>query len=421
MIIEHIEVIPLHMPYQPGLDEHLARSGLLNFANQVTLYRVQLRGGAVGWGDQMGGPTPIDQFIGQSALAGLKHIVHPGIQMACYDAVGRALDLPAHALMGRQVRPRVPMAYWTADLPPHLWAQHARKAVELGYRVYKFKCRPWWDPLEQIEAVQEAVPPGFTFWLDFNGHLRETRQALPVLQALSRYDCVGGFESPIPQRDAAGYRQLRAKIDRPIAAHFGSGCCHVRSVPGFDPGVPANQQIKQGLCDSFVLGGADIEQVRHCAAVLQEARRPFWIQVIGSGLRAYWVAHLASVCSQAILSNLAAHTIWEPDLVAPLPMEAGWLAVPQGPGLGAEPNLEIVEQVRQTKSEPPPRRLTTVVYADGQRHHYGNDRLRHETHYLGSAPGFTPGIRLETRFDDGSTDFADLFRRSQEAPVVENC
>ena len=419
MIIEHIEAILLNMRYQPELTEHLARSGLLSFANQMTLYRVELRGGAVGWGDHMGAPTQVDQFIGQSAIAGLKAIRHPGVQMACYDAVGRALDLPAHALLGRQVRPRVPMAYWTADLPPELWARQALKAVELGYRVYKFKCRPWWDPIEQIKAVQAVVPQGFTFWLDFNGHLREARQALPVLKALSQYDCVGGFESPIPQRDAAGYRQLRAQLDRPIAAHFGSGCCHVRSVPGFDPGVPAQQQIEQGLCDGFVTGSSDVEQMHHYAAVLHEARRPFWIQVIGSGLRAYWVAHLASTCTQAVLSNLAAHTIWEPDLTAPLPMEAGWLSVPQGPGLGVEPDPAAVDQLRRTGPDASPRRLTTAVYADGQRHHFGNDRLRHETYYLGSAPGFAAGIRLETRFDDGSTDFDDLFRRSQEVPVVE--
>lgn len=38
--------------------------------------------------------------------------------MACYDAVGKALGVPAHALMGRQVRQHVPFAYWSIDLPP---------------------------------------------------------------------------------------------------------------------------------------------------------------------------------------------------------------------------------------------------------------------------------------------------------------
>ena len=173
-------------------------------ANQMTLYRVELEGGVVGYGDQMGSATDVDAFIGCNAVTGLVQIRHPGVQMACYDAVGKALGQPAHALMGRQVRARVPMAYWTADLPPDVWARQATRAVDLGYKVYKFKCRPWWDPIEQIERVAEVVPPGFSFWLDFNGHLREARQALPILEALSAYECVGGFESPIPQRDAEG-------------------------------------------------------------------------------------------------------------------------------------------------------------------------------------------------------------------------
>ena len=56
-----------------------------------------------------------------------------------------------------------------------------------------------------MAAVAEVVPEGFTCWLDFNGHLREVKQAKPILSQLEAFECVGGFESPLPQRDAAGY------------------------------------------------------------------------------------------------------------------------------------------------------------------------------------------------------------------------
>lgn len=416
MRITEIERIPLQVEFVPDLAPHMSRSG---HGGRITLYRVQLADGTVGYGEDVAEPADVTTYVGRDALAGLRHIPHSGVQMACYDAVGKTLGVPAHVLMGRQVRPRVPFAYWTIDLPPAVWAKQAARAVELGYRTYKFKCRPWWDPIEQIQAVADLVPAGFEFWLDFNGHLREARLALPILQELSQYDCVGGFESPIPQRDAAGYQRLRCKIDRPIAAHFGSGCCHVRSDPSYDRGVAAMTQIEQGLCDAFVFGGGDVETLRQQAGVAGEARKPFWIQTVGGGLRAAWVMHLASTCQQGTLSHLAAHEIWQQDVATPPQPVSGWVSVPDGPGLGVEVDEEAVESLRNAPPITVPRRITTVVYPDGVRWHFSGETQRHEAFYFGHLPGFVRGVRLALRDDDGSADFADLYERCQEAPVVE--
>lgn len=415
MIIQSIDVVPLNLHYTPELMAHMPRSA---HRGRLVLYRVHLADGTVGYGEEIGDPQDPAPYVGTDAVAGLRAIRHTGVQMACYDAVGKALGVPAHALMGRQVRSRVPFAYWTIDLPPDVWAAQAARAASLGYTVYKFKCRPWWDPVEQVARVAQAVPKGFTFWLDFNGHLREVRQALPVLQALAQYDCVGGFESPIPQRDAAGYRLLRQKIDRPIAAHFGSGCCHVRSDPGFDRGVPALTQIAEGLCDAFVFGGGDVETLRSQAAVAAEARIPFWIQTVGGGLRAAWVMHLASTCRQGTLSHLAAHEIWAEDVATPPRPTGGWVAVPDGPGLGVAVDEAAVARLQAGAPMAEPRRIAVVIYPDGTRWHFGSETQRHEAFYFGDLPGFVPGIRLEMREDDGSADFADLYARCATAPVM---
>lgn len=416
MIIKKIETIPLNLTLDPGIALHLSRS---SHTGKVALYRVHLDNGTVGYGEVVGEADDVSAFVGRDAVQGLRDIPHSGVQMACYDAVGKALGVPAHALMGRQVRPHVPYAYWSIDLPPDVFAAQAQRAAELGYRVYKYKCRPWWNPIEQIERASQVVPDGFQFWLDFNGHLRETRQALPILKKLAEFDCVGAFESPIPQRDAEGYKELRRKIDRPIAAHFGSGCCHVRSDPTYDRGTPALTQIAEKLCDGFVLSGSDVDSVRRHAAVAAEARIPFWIQTVGTGLRAAWVVHLASTCQQGLLSHLAAQNVWQRDIAAAPAVQNGWVDVPTEPGLGVALLEDRVEEYRNAPPIGSLRRISTVVYPDGLRAHFATEQQRHETFYFGNLPGFVPGIRLEVREDDQSQDFDELYTRCLTAPVVE--
>lgn len=417
MKIQAIEPIGLQMRYRAELAPHMLRSAS---RGKIVLYRLTLENGTVGYGEIVGEMDDVAQYVGRDALAGLRDIRHAGVQMACYDAVGKALNVPAHVLMGRQARPQIPFAYWTIDLPPDLWAHEIEHAAALGYTVYKFKYRPWWDPIEQIEAAAKVAPRGFTCWLDFNGHLREARLALPILQALSQYHCVGGFESPIPQRDIAGYQRLRAHIDKPIAVHYGAGCCHVRTDPNFDKGASAMTQIDAGICDGFVFGGDDVERLRNMAAVAEEARIPFWIQTVGTALRAAWVMQLASTCRQATLSSLAAHEVWEENFVRlPQPVD-GWVQVPDGPGLGVTVDEEAVARLSSAPPVEAVRRITTVIEPGGQRRHFGDETLRHETYYFGNAPGFLPGVRLETWEEDGSREFEELYARCREQPVIES-
>lgn len=414
MQIQSIESFRLNMPLHPDLTQHLYRS---SHPGYITLHRIELDNGAVGYGESLGPAAETDSFLGRDAVAGLRDIPHAGVQMACYDAVGKALGVPAHQLMGRQVRSRVPHAYWSNDLPPENLARQVQRAVDMGFRVYKFKCRPWWDPIAQMAAAQEVAPPGFELWLDFNGHLREARQALPILQKLAEFSCVGGFESPIPQRDAAGYAELRAKVGKPIAAHMGSGCCHVRTDPGFDKGTPALEQIQRRLCDAFVLGAGDVETVKNHAALAAEAHMPFWIQTVGGALRAVWTMHLASTCATATLSHLSTHNVWTEDVIQPLQPRAGWVDVPNGPGLGVDVDEDAVERLRTANPIPWPRRITTVVYSDGQRWHFGAETQRHESFYFGHFPGFVAGVRTEVWEDDGSKEFLELLARCELAPV----
>lgn len=413
MIIAAIEQIPLALPFVPEVEPHMHRA--VTHRGGQSLCRVTLDTGEVGYGDGGGSDG---SWVGRSPVEALTRCGDAGVQMACYDAVGRALGVPAHVLMGERHRARVPFGYWTIDLPPEVLAGQVTRAAALGYRVYKFKCRPWWDPLEQMEAAQRVAPPGFKLWLDFNCHLREVRLALPLLRRLQEYSCVGGFESPIPQRDVDGYRTLRRKLDLPLAVHYGSGACHVVSDPSYDPGASAETQLRRGVADGYVTGGGHVGRLRALDGVLHEFRKPFWIQSVGTALRAAWVAHVASTCREALLSSLACHDLWERDVAtAPRPV-SGWMPVPDGPGLGVEVDEAAVDALRGTPPEPR-RTISTVVYPDAPRWHFAGEQQRHEAFYFGHLPGFLPGIRLEVHTDDGSAGFSELYRRCTSAPVVE--
>jgi L-alanine-DL-glutamate epimerase-like enolase superfamily enzyme len=415
--IAAIDVTPLSMTFLPEVAPQMLRA--TTHGTALSLYRVTLDNGVDGYGDDVGAPGTPDGLIGTDAIAALRRADSAGVQMACFDAVGKSLGVPAHALMGRQVRQRVPFAYWTIDLPPDTLVQQIRHAASLGYTSYKFKCRPWWDPLEQLAAAEEIAPKGFRLWLDFNGHLREARLALPILKALARFECVGGFESPIPQRDVEGYRSLRRAVDRPIVGHYGGGCCHVVSDPSFDPGVTGPIQLREELFDGYVLGGGDVDDLRAIAGMAREFHKPFWIQTVGTSLRAAWLAHLASTCSEALLSHLAAHDLWVTDVARPPRVVDGWLPVPETPGLGLAPDPAAIEILRTTPPTPKVRRVSTVVYPSGVRWHFADEQQRHEAFYFGHLPGFVPGVRLEVTEDDGSPSFDRLWTSCRATPVVE--
>jgi hypothetical protein len=92
--------------------------------------------------------------------------------------------------------------------------------------------------------------------------------------------------------------------------------------------------------------------------------------------------------------------------------------VPTQPGLGIEIDEEAVAALQNAEPLEIAREITSVVHPDGVRWHFASEQQRHETYYFGSAPGFVRGSRLETRGDDGSAEFADLFHRCEVAPVL---
>src|SRR5205085_11613683 len=121
-----------------------------------------------------------------------------------------------------------------------------------------------------------------------------------------------------------------------------------------------------------------------------EFRKPFWVQTVGSALRAAWVAHLVSTCQEALLSSLAAHDLWARDFATAPRARDGWMPVPTGPGLGVEVDEGKLRELTVTRQSTPTRTISTVVYPSGVRWNFAHEQQRHEAFYFGHLPGFVP-------------------------------
>jgi L-alanine-DL-glutamate epimerase-like enolase superfamily enzyme len=348
--------------------------------------------------ERVRGGNPAD-FLGDDSLGA-------GLQMALYDLVGKALGVPVHRLFNlARVREWCPISWWNIDMPPEAYAAEAKEAIEKGYTSYKFKARPWWDVFAQVAAVSKVTPPHFRLDLDWNNMLLNAGNAAPVLTELDKEERVAIYESPIMQRDVEGHRQLRQKTTRPIALHFG------------EPPFPT--VIRDEVCDGFVVGGG-VASILRQGALAAAFEKPFWLQMVGTGLTTSLSAHLGAVLPFAQWPSVNCMNNYQDDLlVEPLTMRGGYVKAPDAPGLGFEIDEAALTRYKMEPPYefPPPRLLLSVVWPGGRVMHYASLRQCWNDCQTGNQPVQERGARMEVRADDGSKEWAELYERTLRGPV----
>jgi L-alanine-DL-glutamate epimerase-like enolase superfamily enzyme len=339
------------------------------------------------------------EFLGDDSLGA-------GLQMAIYDVVGKAMEVPLYRLLNLpKVRDWCPISWWNIDFPPEALAEEAKDALEQGYTAFKTKARPWWDVYAQVEAMSAVTPNFFKIDLDWNNMLLNASNAAPVLQELDNYERVAIYESPIMQRDVEGHRILRQKTNRPIALHFG------------DPPFPTT--VRDEVCDGFVVGGG-VASVLRQGALSAAFEKPFWLQLVGTGLTTTLSAHLGAVLPFAQWPAVNCLNNYADDLLAePLTIMGGYVRVPEAPGLGVPIDEDALMRYRM---EPPfefpkPRLLLSVVWPGGRVVHYSSLRQCWDDCWVGNQPVQERGVRMEVHPDDGTKEWAELYARTEIAPV----
>lgn len=159
--------------------------------------------------------------VGQSALA--------AFDVACWDILGKSLDVPVWKLLGGQFRSRVPAyanGWYQGDRDPGVISQLAKKVVEKGYRGLKI------DPfgaasaeitrsermqaLSILEAVREAVGPDVQIFLEMHGRFTGAA-AMAVARDVVDVE-PAWLEEPVTPTDVTSLRQLRQSTHLPIAS-----------------------------------------------------------------------------------------------------------------------------------------------------------------------------------------------------------
>jgi L-alanine-DL-glutamate epimerase-like enolase superfamily enzyme len=376
---------------------------------RVCVYRLEADNGQIGYGDSHGAASKVDDLVGRNPVA-LMHDDRIGFgpQLAVLDLVGRDQGVPVHALLGIQLRRRCPVSWWEIDMSPADWTAEARESVRRGYTSFKMKARPWRDIIAQTDAVAKAVPPDYKFDVDFNGFLLNSARAEIVLHRLDQNPNVGMYESPFYlHQDLEGARILRERVRKPIVEHF------------------QDRYLLADCCDGFVIGSTATE-TRRQAALAASFNKPFWLQLVGTGITTAYAAHLGSVLSHAQLPYITCHELWESDLLKKrLRVADGYLEVPDGPGLGVEIDEKAIDRYRVDQQEPTPkqryrqkRRILRVCWPGiGKKKRvweFTDEAHYQRAFYAGSLPGFEPGVDLEVEQDDRSPAFRKHHARLAE-------
>jgi len=361
MKITAIEPILVQIPYD-NFGPKWEMGGKVWSTLDILFVRVETDEGIIGWGEAFGHTVcPVTKialetmvaplFIGRdpSDIAPLMHEaaqkIHifgrngslqyalSGIDIALWDIAGKRAGLPLYQLLGGSARSELP-AY--ASLlrygEPKIVAENTARAAAEGYR---------WIKLHEIAAAptlaaRREVGDGVALMLDTNCPWT-VEEALEMVEEL-RPANLFWLEEPVwPPEDHAGLARVR-RAGIPIAAGENAAGLHdfghQFEAGALDIAQPSVTKIGGVTAMRKIIALAEAASVRlvpHCA-------------YFGPGFLAS-IHIVASLPRETPLERL--YLALEASPLAPYTeAKGGKIAVPQGPGLGCDPDLALIERYR---------------------------------------------------------------------------
>ncbi len=140
------------------------------------------------------------------------------IDIACYDILGKASNLPIYSLLGgrKDEQPIIPKVL--SILEPEVLAAQAKEAVAEGYQEIKMKLgKDSIKDIARVKAVREAIGPNIPIRVDVNQGWKTVQVAREAIQKLTPYN-VSWVEQPISHIDVSLFKKLKGFTNVPLMA-----------------------------------------------------------------------------------------------------------------------------------------------------------------------------------------------------------
>jgi D-galactarolactone cycloisomerase len=339
--ISRFEVIPTKIPfYEPVREAWTAsffRQNRFQTDFRPTMVKIHTDEGLVGicnasMPNQEQIHAKLKSMVGRSPWEFLLDDSLRGLLVAVYDLIGQAAGLPVSRLFGTSPKERIVQTWWSQCYPPDLMAAEAQRGEKAGYKVHKVKARPWEDPIAQAEAICSVVGSDFRIWADANAWWGSIGRTVHFCEGLAKLNNYFAIESPIKRPGIEGYRQLKGKLPLQLSEHM---------TP--DP-MP---YIREGLLDSFVIGGPMGKTLVQRALMAEVTKIPLWVEhSIEDGINQVFQAHQAAALPGIEYTISITHVLEDDLMVEPFTMKDGFYEVPTKPGLGVSLDEAAVDKYR---------------------------------------------------------------------------
>jgi D-galactarolactone cycloisomerase len=357
MTIRSISTVALSLPYEIHGPKPLFAG--VSRSMDILMVKVETEDGIVGWGEAFGfGIWPATRaalhaliepvVVGRDErdIAGLMadlarrvHIVGrtgpmvyalSGLDIALWDIAGKAAGKPLAELLGGAHHDKLPCyASLMRYTEPALVYKNAAMAVARGYGAVKLHE----IGVEQVKAARDAIGPGIKLMMDVNCPWT-VDQALAIAKGVRPYD-LAWFEEPVwPPEDFAGLAEVRHKGGIPIAAGE-----NAMSAKNFEQMFEAHAvDIAQPSVTK--IGG--VSAMLEVAALAQKhhVRLVPHCPYFGPGLLAS--VHIAAAFAEETMIEYSFADLGANPLGDAIEVKDGYIKVPQGPGLGRDPDPDVI-------------------------------------------------------------------------------
>lgn len=280
-----------------------------------------------------------------------------GVDIALWDVAGKIAGLPLCKLIGGVHRTHIPVYGYgmmlrreSVDSLARRFTDEAAAIKDAGFTAAKMKIGMGAkDDVRLAAAVKKGVGDDYDFMADAN-HCYTTSDALYVGRALDEMGAYW-FEEPVAPEDHAGYRELRSRLNVNIAggeAEFTRwGWRALLESGGLDIAQPE-------VC---ALGGISeyMRVLALCHAHFTPVVNHVWGSAVAVAVNLHLLAAMAPLPGglhprEPMLEFDTTHNRFRDELLAePLDIQGqvvrtgGFAVVPEGPGLGVEPDRDFIK------------------------------------------------------------------------------